>query len=178
MTLVGLGSIGREIATRAHAFGIEVRGVRRRTSLPMPRGVASVFSPDQIDDALRGSNILVLAAPAGPSTTGLIDARRLALLAPDALIANVARGQIILEQALIDALVSGHLGGAFLDVFDREPLEPQHVLWSLPNVVVSPHVSGFRAGHWDDVIELFEDNMKRFRNGEPLRNLVDCAAGY
>jgi phosphoglycerate dehydrogenase-like enzyme len=108
----------------------------------------------------------------------MIGAEQLAMLNDGAIVVNVARGQIIEEAALRDALASGKVGGAVLDVFDREPLEAASPLWSLPNVVITPHTSGFRASHWDDVIELFSDNLRRFQQGAPLCNVVDTAAGY
>ena len=88
------------------------------------------------------------------------------------------RYEIIEEAALIAALQSGHLGGAVLDVFEREPLDSANPLWGLPNVIVSPHVSGLRPDHWDDVIDLFGDNLERFQRGEALLNLVDVRTGY
>jgi len=91
---------------------------------------------------------------------------------------NVARGQLVDEGALASALAEGALGGAALDVFTEEPLPPSSPFWSLPNVIVSPHTSGFRADHWDAVIDLFEDQLRRFRAGAPLLNVVDCEAGY
>jgi len=178
MTIVGLGTIGVEIARRAHAFGMRVTGVRRRLDQPRPSFVDRVIGPEHLDDALTGCDVLVLSAPAVAATQRMIDAERIDALNPGAIVVNVARGQIIDEAALCRALERRHVGGAVLDVFDREPLPPAHPLWSMPNVVITPHSSGFRSTHWDDVIDLFSDNVRRFSNGEPLRNLVDPAAGY
>jgi phosphoglycerate dehydrogenase-like enzyme len=178
MTIVGLGTIGIEVAKRAHAFGMSVTGVRRRVDEPRPSFVDRVFGPDRLSEALTGCDVLVLSAPGVSSTQRMIGAEQLAMLNDGAIVVNVARGQIIEEAALRDALASGILGGAVLDVFDREPLEAASPLWSLPNVVITPHTSGFRASHWDDVIELFSDNLRRFRQGAPLCNVVDTTAGY
>jgi D-2-hydroxyacid dehydrogenase (NADP+) len=178
MTIVGLGTIGMEIASRAHAFGMRVTGVRRRLEEPRPAFVDRVVGPDHLDDVLKGCDILVLSAPAVASTTRMIGADQLALLNPGAIVVNVARGQIIDEDAMCRALETKRLGGAVLDVFNREPLEVSSPLWTLPNVVITPHSSGFRASHWDAVIELFNDNVRRFQRGEPLRNVVDSVAGY
>lgn len=178
MTIVGLGTIGTEIAKRAHAFGMKITGIRRRTDESRPPFVERVLSPDQLDESLRGCDVLVLAAPAVASTQRMIRAEQLALLNPGALVVNVARGQIIDETALIEALETRRVGGAVLDVFDREPLDASSPLWSIPNVVITPHSSGFRATHWDEVIALFGDNLRRFRQGDSLRNVVDPAAGY
>ena len=178
MTIVGLGTIGMEVAKRAHAFGMTVTGIRRRVDEPRPEFVDRVLSPDQIDESLVGCDVLVLSAPGVSATQRMIGAEQLALLNPGAIVVNVARGQVIDTDAMISALRDKRLGGAVLDVFDREPLDHSSPLWSMPNVVISPHSSGFRESHWDDVIDLFSDNLRRFQRGEPLRNLVDTSAGY
>jgi phosphoglycerate dehydrogenase-like enzyme len=178
MTIVGLGTIGIEVARRAHAFGMRVSGVRRRPNEPKPDFVDRVVGPDQIDSVLRGCDILVLSAPGVSATARMITPDRIEMLNPGAVIANVARGQIIDEQAMIAALQSGRLGGAVLDVFEKEPLSADSPLWSLPNVVISPHSSGLRASHWDEIIALFSDNIRRFTAGRSMTNLVDAAAGY
>jgi phosphoglycerate dehydrogenase-like enzyme len=178
MTVVGLGTIGMEVAKRAHAFGMSVTGVRRRVDEPRPDFVDRVVGPDRLGDALTGCDVLVVSAPGVSSTNRMIGAEQLAMLNDGAVVVNVARGQVVDEAALRAALASGKLRGAVLDVFDREPLDADSPLWSMPNVVITPHTSGFRASHWDDVIELFTDNLRRFLVGEPLRNPVDTAAGY
>jgi phosphoglycerate dehydrogenase-like enzyme len=178
MTIVGLGTIGVEIAKRAHAFGMHVTGVRRRLDQPAPDCVERVVGADQLADALRGCDVLVLAAPGVPATRAMIGARELALLEPGAVLVNVARAAIVDQQALIQELESGRLGGAVLDVFEHEPLESRSPFWSMRNVVVTPHSSGFRSSHWNDVIALFTDNLTRYREGRPLRQLIDPAAGY
>jgi phosphoglycerate dehydrogenase-like enzyme len=178
MTIVGLGTIGIEVARRAHAFGMRVTGVRRRPNEPKPDFVDRVVGPDQLDGVLHGCDILVLSAPGVSATARMITAERIDLLNPGAVVANVARGQVIDEQAMISALQSGRLGGAVLDVFEQEPLSAESPLWSLPNVVISPHSSGLRASHWDEIISLYSDNIRRFTEGRSMTNLVDAAAGY
>jgi phosphoglycerate dehydrogenase-like enzyme len=178
MTIVGLGTIGLEIARRAHAFGMRVTGVRRRVNEPRPEFVDRVVGPDRLADALAGCDVLVLSAPGIAATQRMIGAEQLAMLNPGAVLVNVARGQVVDDAALQRALESGQLGGAVLDVFDREPLESSSPYWTMPNVVITPHSSGFRESHWDDVVALFSDNLRRFQRGEPLRNIVDAAAGY
>jgi phosphoglycerate dehydrogenase-like enzyme len=178
MTIVGLGTIGMEIAKRAHAFGMTVTGVRRHTDRPRPRVVSRIVGPNQLDDALTGCDILVLSTPGVSATQGMIGAEQLAKLNPGAIVVNVARAKVVDQDALRTALESGRLGGAVLDVFEREPLEPASPAWSLPNTVITPHCSGIRATHWDDVIELFAKNLRRYQRGKPLLNVVDPAAGY
>lgn len=178
MTIVGLGTIGMEIAKRAHAFGIVVTGVRRRPDQPRPRSVKRVVGPERLDETLAGCDILVLSAPGVAATNRMIGARELAMLNRGALIVNVARAKIVDQEAMRDALEIGQLGGAVLDVFEREPLDATSAEWTWPNTVITPHSAGIRQSHWDDVIDLFVDNVRRYRRGKPLLNAVDPAAGY
>ncbi|HEY2380430.1 MAG TPA: D-2-hydroxyacid dehydrogenase [Terriglobia bacterium] len=178
MTILGFGTIGQEVARRAHAFGMSVTGIRRRLDQPVPPFVDRIVSGKQLDEALRGSDVLVISAPFIRETDRMIRAEHLALMNPGAILINVARAKIVDESAMMTALQSGRLGGAVLDVFEREPLDAASPLWDLPNVIVSPHSSGLRPDHWDEVIALFSENLLRFQRGEPLVNEVDCNAGY
>ncbi len=176
--IVGLGAIGTAVARAMAALGAEVRAVRRRVEAPKPDGVAWVGGPDELPDLLRRADIVVLTAPSTPATRGLIGARELALMKRDAFLVNVSRGTLVDEAALADALAIGALAGAALDVFEHEPLDPASPLWRLPDVIMTPHTSGFRADYWDAIIDLFCENLRRFERGEPLLNLVDPDAGY
>ena len=178
MTILGLGTIGQEVARRAHAFGMSVTGIRRRLDQPVPAFVERMVGPDRLRDALSGCDVLVISAPFISGTDGLIGTKEIELLNGGAIIINVARGKIVDEAALITAIQSGHLGGAVLDVFESEPLDRASSLWSLPNVIISPHSAGVRPDHWDEVIDLFSENLRRFQRGEPLLNMVNCDAGY
>lgn len=178
MTIVGLGTIGVEIAKRAHAFGMAITGVRRHPDQPKPASVERVVGTERLGEALAGCDVLVLAAPGVAATQGMIGPRELAMLNPGAILVNVARAAIVDQQALIANLESGRLGGAVLDVFEREPLSEASPFWRMRNVVVTPHSSGFRSTHWRDVIALFADNLARYRASQPVRQLVDAAAGY
>jgi phosphoglycerate dehydrogenase-like enzyme len=178
MTILGLGSIGTEVARRAHSFGMKITALRRRLTEPSPQFVHRVLASDQIDEGLNGCDVLVIAAPFLPSTDRAINARRISMLNRGALLVNIARGKIVDQPAMISALDSGQLGGAVLDVFDHEPLEDSSPLWMMPNVVITPHIASLRPDHWDDVIDLFSENLKRFERGDPLLNTVDPAAGY
>jgi phosphoglycerate dehydrogenase-like enzyme len=178
MTIVGLGTIGMEVAKRAHAFGMKITGVRRNTDQPRPRIIERVLGTDQLDEALTGCDVLVLCAPGVASTQGIIGAKQLALLNAGAILVNVARAQIVDGAALLHALESRALGGAVLDVFEKEPLDPASPLWAMPNVVITPHSSGFRSTHFDDVTALFVENFRRYQRLKPLKYVVDLAAGY
>jgi phosphoglycerate dehydrogenase-like enzyme len=178
MTVAGLGTIGREVARRAQAFGMHVTGVRRNPNRPSPSFVERVAGPHQLDEVLQGCDVLVVSVPFVPDTDRWIGLRQLELLNRGAIVVNVSRGRVIDERTLIEALQEGRLGGAVLDVFEHEPLDPVSPLWTLPNVVITPHCSGMRQDHWDDVIDLFSRNLIRFQQSEPLLNVVDCEAGY
>ena len=121
---------------------------------------------------------MVLSAPQTAETRRLIGERELALMKHDAVLVNVTRGKLIDEAALVRALETGRLRGAALDVFEHEPLDPASPLWERPDVVITPHVAGFHADYWPQVIRLFADNLRRFSAGEPLANVVDKEAGY
>jgi phosphoglycerate dehydrogenase-like enzyme len=178
MTILGFGTTGQEVARRAHAFGMRVTGIRRRLDEPVPSHVDRMAGTNELMDALRGSDVLVVSAPFIPETDRMIRAEHLALLNRGAILINVARAKIVEERALLEALDSGQLGGAVLDVFEREPLPASSSLWTMPNVIISPHSSGIRPDHWDEVIDLFSENLSRFQNGQSLLNLVDWRAGY
>ena len=159
--LIGVGTIGSEIAARARAFGMRVVALRRRGDQAAVAAVDEMFGPGQLDDFLKQTNVLVIAAPLTPQTLGLIGAAQIATLPTGAVIVNVGRAKIVETDALIAALHAGHLGGASLDVYPQEPLPPEHPLWSCPNVILTPHTSGFRQGHWEDVVDLFAENLER-----------------
>ncbi len=178
MTILGLGSIGREVARRAHAFEMKITGVRRRPAESNPPFVDRVFGPDQLQEALERADVLVIAAPFLASTEHLIGADQIVRMNRGAILVNVARGRIVDQDALIEALRNGQLGGAVLDVFEHEPLEPSSPLWTLPNVVITPHIASLRPNHWDDVIDLFSENIRRFERRDELLNVVDPTAGY
>lgn len=175
--IVGLGGIGVEVARRAHALGMRVVAMRR-SAAPGPDGVELMRGDDALDRLLADSDYLVLAVPATPATRGLIDGRALARMKPAAVLVNVARGDVVDEDALIAALRAGRLRGAALDVFRDEPLPPDSPLWTLPNVLVTPHVGGTTLRFWEREAALIRDNIGRYLAGAPLRNLVDRAQGY
>lgn len=176
--LIGVGTIGAAIAARASAFGMRVLAVRRRASaVPVP-GVDDAVGPEGLSRVLGESDVLVIAAPLTPETDGLIDRHAIARLRPAAIVINVGRARILDTDALVEALARGRLGGAGLDVFPEEPLPPAHPLWTAPNVILTPHTSGFRQGHWDEVVEVFADNLERYRRGDALRYEVREELGY
>jgi phosphoglycerate dehydrogenase-like enzyme len=176
--LIGVGTIGSAVAHRARAFGMRVVAVRRRASGEPVAGVDDIRPLDSLDSMLSEADVLVIAAPLTPETHRLIGAPQMARMKRGAVLVNVGRARIIDEVALVDALRSGHLGGASLDVYHKEPLPPDDPLWTLPNVVLTPHTSGFRHGHWDHVVDLFSENLRRFQRGEPVAFRVLPELGY
>ena len=175
--LIGAGTIGSEIARLAAAFGMKVVALTRRPRPTQPDGIEWV-NPAGLSELLKRSDVLVIAAPLTPETLNMIGAAEIAQLKRGAILINVGRARILDHVALNEALRSGHLGGASLDVFHREPLPPDDPLWSAPNLIVTPHTSGFRRGHWDDVIDLFCENLRRFQRGEPVLFRVEPELGY
>ena len=175
--IVGLGGIGRAVARRGVALGMTVVATRRRGTQG-PDGVEVLSGPDALDRILPRSDFLVIAVPQTDETRAMIGARELALLPEGAVIVNVARGGVIDEDALIEALRGGRLRGAGLDVFAREPLAADSALWGLPNVLVLPHVSGASHQFWRRQTDLIVQNLRRYAAGEPLLNTVDKQAGY
>ena len=175
--VVGLGAIGGAVAHRMTLLGARVTGLRRRAS-GVVHGEWTVAPGDRLHDLLPAADVVVIAAPHTRDTRGLIGRRELSLMSRDAILINVSRGQLVDEPALIDALRMGTIGGAALDVFVDEPLPPDSPFWTLPNVLVTPHTSGFRPDHWDAATSLFAENLALFDAGQPLVNVVDKLAGY
>jgi phosphoglycerate dehydrogenase-like enzyme len=178
LAIVGFGSIGREIAHLAAAFGLRISAIRRRAELPPPRHVDELLEPGRLDELLARSDIVVLAAPLTPATTRMIGRHELSLMKRGALIVNIGRGLLVDDEAMVEALRSGHLGGAALDVFTEEPLDRSSPYWDLPTAIVTPHTSGAMEDYWTPLVTLFSENLRRFEAGEPLLNTVDKRAGY
>jgi phosphoglycerate dehydrogenase-like enzyme len=176
--VVGLGSIGARVASHAAGLGMHVSGVRRRLDEPAPSGVARVLGPDRILDGLREADVVVLAVPRTEETRALIGRAEFSVMKPTALLINVARGRLVDETALVEALEAGQIAGAGLDAFQQEPLPAGHPLWRAPNALITPHTASFSGDYWGPVVDLFLDNMARFRRGEALRNVVDKSKGY
>jgi phosphoglycerate dehydrogenase-like enzyme len=174
--IIGYGGIGRAVARRARALDMRVLAVRRS---PEPDAHAEVLAgPDALDMLLDSSDFVVLCVPSTPQTRGLIGARELARMRRQAVLVNVARGDVVDESALAAALAAGALRGAALDVFATEPLPPDSPLWKLPNVLITPHVSATTPRFWEREAALMLENLHRYLAGEPLLNRVDAAAGY
>jgi phosphoglycerate dehydrogenase-like enzyme len=172
--LIGVGSIGAALARTARGFGMQVRGYTRRSE-----SCADVDAYFHGADRLAfaaGLDYLVAVAPNTAATRHLVDAALLAALPPHAVFVNPGRGSIVDEAALADALRTGRLAGAVLDVFESEPLPPGHPFWTMPNVIVTSHTAALSAP--EDIAPVFIENYRRFVAGEPLRYVVDFERGY
>ncbi len=176
--LLGLGSVGRPIARRLAALDVEVWGVRRTAGGPPPEGVSRVLPFEDFREALGEVDALILACPLTETTEGLIGAVELAALPPHALLINVARGQVVDERTMIDALRAERLRGAVLDVAEVEPLAEDSPLWDLPNVLISPHCASTVEAENSRIVDLFIENLRRFLDGRPLLNRFEHDRGY
>lgn len=179
LLVIGFGSIGRRVAQLGRAFGMRVIAVRRRAAPgeadPDANRVASI---SDLDTLLPEADYVVVATPSTDETRGMISAARLALMKPSAMLINIARGDILDEPALIAALTAGTLGAAALDVAAREPLPGHDPLWSAPNLFLSPHISGVTVRYSERLTDILLDNINRYRDGRPMRNLVIPERGY
>ncbi|MGH7555094.1 MAG: D-2-hydroxyacid dehydrogenase [Longimicrobiales bacterium] len=175
--IVGLGGVGREIAWRGRAVGMNVVALRRNAG-GSEDGVELITGDDALRTLLARSDYVVISVPSTRETRGMIGARELAAMRADAVLVNVARGEVVDEDALVEVLRAGRLRGAALDVFRTEPLPAESPLWDLPNVLILPHVSGTTDRFWSREAALIVDNVRRYLGVEPLRNVVDKAIGY
>lgn len=179
--ILGLGAIGGEVARIAAALGMRVIGTKRRPqslSNQSTAHVAEVLPPERTDEVLAQSDFVLLLLPATPETDNFIDAKRLARMKPGAWLLNFGRGHIIKDDDLIAAAKEKKIAGAVLDVFRQEPLPADHPFWQAEGIVVLPHIGGPHPQRDKFVARLFVDNLKRFLDGEPLKEVVDRDAGY
>lgn len=168
--VLGRGSIARRFAELLGPFGCRVSH--------FARGSGDIRTPAELDERLPGFDVVVGLLPGTPATDRLLDARRLALMRPGAVLVNAGRGSLVDEEALVRELSSGRLGGAVLDVTGQEPLPAGHPLWSCPNVILTQHTAGGSTDESARVVDLFADNLLRFGAGEPLRNPVRWTRGF
>jgi glyoxylate/hydroxypyruvate reductase A len=177
VVVIGLGDLGGAIAQHAKDFGMRVTGVRTRAE-PHP-ACELVVAVSELDAVLAEAEFLVLAAPLTPATRGLLNRERIAMLPDGAGIVNVGRGLLVDQEALLDALDSGRLGGAVLDVFDKEPIPPGHRLWTTRNLIVTPHTSADDPNTYNArSLDIFFENLRAWQAGEEMPNRFDIARGY
>ena len=177
--ILGLGGVGIELARRARAFGMKVHAIKRSQGRA-PSSVAKLYEPEQLLDLLAESDFVVCAAPLTPETRSLMGAREFRHMKPTGYFINVGRGEQVEEGALIRALREGQIAGAALDVFRREPLPKNSVLWRVPNLLITPHYAGTYPEHMARATDLFIENLALYLSGRSsrLKNLVDKRRGY
>ena len=176
--IVGLGGVGRRLAQLLQPFQTRILATDL-FPVDRPKGVETLWPADRLPDLLAESDVVVLSLPLNGSTRGLIDARALARMKRTALLANMARGPLVVTDALVEALKAGRPAGAVMDVTDPEPLPPQSPLWEMPNVIITPHVGGQSRLRIDDMTNMFCENLRRWQTGEPLINfLADKGLGF
>jgi phosphoglycerate dehydrogenase-like enzyme len=175
--LVGLGEIGREVARLGKALGMRTVGFRR-TQGPPPEWVDEVHGPERLTELADQADAMVVSLPMTEQTAGLVDRATIERLPASCIFVNVGRGGVVDEPALVDALRDRRIAGAVLDVFTTEPLPADSPLWTLPNVLVTPHAAALSARENERITELFTDNLRRFLDGRPLRNVVEPGVYY
>jgi phosphoglycerate dehydrogenase-like enzyme len=175
--IVGLGSIGRSVVKSAKALGMRVIAIREHPEKGS-EGADQVLPPAQIDEVFRQADYIVLAAPVTATTRAIANARRIALMKTTSSLINVGRGPLVDEPALIQALVDKKIGGAALDVFPKEPLPADSPLWSVPNLLLTPHTAALTDKLWERHYTLFSDNLRRYLAGQTLLAVVDKRKGY
>ena len=189
--LIGYGGIGQEIAHLASAFGMKILVTKHDISEPSINSwqfpdssniqhnlVEKIYLPEHLNRMLKQCDYVVAAVPLTANTKHMISTSEFSAMKKGTIVVNISRGKVVDEMALIDALQSGHLRGAILDVFETEPLDAKSPLWTLPNVIISPHVSGLTPNYDQRAIELFANNLKRYLSVNPLLNEVNIKRGY
>ena len=177
MGIVGLGGTGRELAMRAHAFGMRIIAVDPE-EVETPDFVEACWRMDRFHDLLGQSDVVAVCAPLTESTEGMFDRAAFGSMRRHGLLINVSRGKIMDEEALMEALERGLIGGAGLDVTPREPLPADHPLWRMDNVIVTPHAAGGSPNRRGRVVDLFCENLRRFIDGQPMLSVIDKRKGY
>ena len=175
--IVGLGGVGRRLVEVLRPFRVRIVATDF-FPIRKPAEVDFLGGPADLPEVLRQADVLFLCVPLTPLTRGMIDAQALAMLPPGAILVNMARGPLVDENALADALESGYLDSAALDVTPQEPPAPTSRLWTAPRLIITPHVAGQSARRIDAMTDFFCDNLRRYLSGEPLRNLVDKTRGF
>jgi phosphoglycerate dehydrogenase-like enzyme len=189
--IVGYGSIGRQVARLLHEFGATILATKRDAMQPKDTGysrdgmgdpdgdlVDRLYPPQALRSMLREADFVIVTVPLTPDTHNLIGAEELEAMPPNSFLINISRGGIVEPNALLQALREHKIAGAALDVFAEEPLPPDHPLWKLPNVLITPHISGNTSHYDENALAFFIENMQRYLTGAPLHNLYDPRSGY
>jgi len=173
--IIGLGGIGTEVAKRGASFGMRVIATRAHPEKGKPPFVEKIWGPEGLENLLRESDFVVICTPHTPQTEKMIRAEELRIMKKSAFLINVGRGAVVDLSDLTEALRKGEIAGAGLDVFEEEPLPSEHPLWTMKNVIITPHIAarGLSSLYEERRVNIFLENLKRFVNGDPLINVVD-----
>ncbi len=175
--IVGLGEIGQELARRAAAFGMTVVGVDHRENIEL-KEVANVWKPADLERLLERSDYVVVCAPHTPATVGMFSREQFRVMRSDAYLINIGRGALVKLDDLVASLSAGEIAGAALDVFEVEPLPPEHALWAMENVILTPHIAGYAPCIAERHLNVLLENLRAFDRGDALRNQVDKRRWY
>ncbi|TAJ98865.1 D-2-hydroxyacid dehydrogenase [bacterium] len=175
--ILGLGTVGSELARKAKALGLRVVATKRKPGAK-PEYVDELGSPEFLPVLLAQADFVVVCLPSVPATDRILGEKELRSMKRSAYLINLTAGRAVEEKLLVKALKEGWIAGAALDAFAKQPLSPDSELWDLPNVIISPRVGGATGNRWDLLMPIFTDNLKRFMAGQPLQNLVDKERGY
>jgi phosphoglycerate dehydrogenase-like enzyme len=175
--ILGLGAIGGEIAKRAQAFGMKVLGLRRSEGEP-PAYVDELIPLEEKEKLFSQSDYLVVLLPHTPQTTNFVGQKELSMMKPSAYLINIARGQVVDEEALLLSLKEKNIAGAVLDVFSEEPLPSEHPYWKSDRLIITPHVSGRSPYYMQRALEIFQGNLKKYPHIEGMANVIDLQKGY
>lgn len=176
LLLAGFGGIGRAVAEKAKVFGMTVIAVKRSRTDEL--FADEVYSTEDIMTALPSADVVIAALPATAETENFFDAEKFAAMKEGALFINIARASVVDEDALIAALRSGHIAGAALDVFSKEPLPADHPFWDMKNVIMTPHIASMTPDFWDRLLHLLKENFTAWSLGAPMMNVIDKKKGY
>jgi phosphoglycerate dehydrogenase-like enzyme len=175
--IVGVGGIGAETARKLSAFGVRVLATDARRA-SAPEGVAEMHKPEALDELLPRADFVILTVPHTPATEGFFNRARFQRMRPSAFFINIGRGMTTRLDDLVEALRAGEIAGAALDVYEQEPLPAEHPLWTMPNVLMTPHMAGYGPYLDERRYQIMEDNCRAFAAGRPLRNVVDKASWF
>lgn len=176
--IIGLGHIGRELARRARCFGMRIIAAEKRIPPAGIEGIDKLLPEEDLPILLRESDYVAICIPLTKNTWGLIGEEELRLMKPTAYLVNIARGKIVKQKELIEALKQGDIAGAALDVFEKEPLSKNSQLWDMENVIITPHIAGVFPDFWRKCVNLFVENYRRFVHGKELINIVNKSEGF
>lgn len=178
LLVVGAGSIGQEIARKAKAFDMNITGIKNHVNEDLPEYFDEMYATDSLEDHLGNADYIVSVLPSTDKTRGLFDRKKFELMDPEAVFINVGRGDLIVEEDLIQILKDKKIRGAYLDVFPKEPVPADSELWDLDNLLMTPHNAGTTPNYFSRAMKIFLENLKRYRNGEELMNRIDYELKY